>query len=287
MFNSIEEIITKLLKCNYLLNHKMAIPVYLADKINKPLLIEGPAGVGKTELGKQLAAATKRQFIRLQCYEGLDESKALYEWNYQKQLLCIESLKVKDSWEQIQKDIYTLDFLLPRPILKAFASDKKVVLLIDEIDKSDEEFESFLLEALSDFQVTIPEYDTIIANIKPLVIITSNNRRNLSDALKRRCLHLYIDYPDFDREKEIIKKKVPGINDKLNEKLVKFVQSLRQMDLRKYPSVSETIDWAKSLIILNIDELDKDSISNTLSVLLKYKSDIEKVEKRLSSMLTG
>jgi MoxR-like ATPase len=287
MFNNVEEIVEVLLKHNYLLDYKLAVPIYLADKINKPVLIEGPAGVGKTELGKKIAEAKELQFIRLQCYEGLDESKALYEWNYQKQLLCIESLKFKDSWHQIQKDIYTYDFLLPRPILKALTSNKKVVLLIDEVDKSDEEFESFLLEALSDFQITIPEYDTVSAKIKPLVIITSNNRRNLSDALKRRCLHLYIDFPDFEREKEIIKKKVPEINEKLNEKLVSFVQSLRQMDLRKCPSVSETIDWAKSLIILKVKELDKESVINTLNILLKYKSDVEKVEKRLSVMLTG
>jgi len=295
MFKSIEDVLEKLSQCKYIAERRLGTSVFLAEKLNKPLLVEGPAGVGKTELGKALAEATNTSLIRLQCYEGLDEAKALYEWNYQKQLLFIQSFNTgdKNSWQKLQQDIYTEDFLLPRPLLKAFTSKEKVTLLIDEVDKSDEEFESFLLEVLSEFQVTIPEYGTISANNKPLVVMTSNNRRSLSDALKRRCLHLYLDYPDSEREKEIVKLKVPGISERLNEQLVKFVQSIRSMQhvnkagLKKVPSISETIDWAKSLMLLGVENLDKKIVLDTLNVLLKYDSDVKQVEKRLNSLLSG
>lgn len=294
MFNSVEEVLDKLRQCHYIADRRLATCVFLAAKLEKPLLVEGPAGVGKTELGKALAAAAGAPLFRLQCYEGLDEAKALYEWNYQKQLLFIQSInrEGKGSWEAFKQDIYSEDFLLPRPILKAFTAGERAVLLIDEIDKSDEEFESFLLEALSDFQVTIPEYGTVRAVSRPLVVLTSNNRRDLGDAVKRRCLHLYIDFPGPEREMEIVELKVPGISSSLCRELVKFVQSVRKMQftggrgLRKVPSVSETLDWAKSLLLLSAKTLDKEIVGETLNVLLKYNSDVEQVEGRLSALLS-
>lgn len=295
MFASIEDVLEKLRQCEYIAERRLATSVFLADKLNKPLLVEGPAGVGKTELGKALARATGTRLVRLQCYEGLDEAKALYEWNYQKQLLYIQSFKAegKNAWKTLQQDIYTEDFLLPRPLLKAFNSKERVTLLIDELDKSDDEFESFLLEALSEYQVTIPEYGTICAGSRPLVVLTSNDRRSLSDALKRRCLHLYIDYPDREREIEIIQLKVPGITGELAAQLVKFVQSVRNMQLtgktglKKAPSVAETIDWAKSLLLLQVENLDREIVADTINVLLKYQSDVDQVEKRLAFLLSG
>jgi len=295
VFASIEDVLEKLRQCEYIAERRLATSVFLADKLNKPLLVEGPAGVGKTELGKALARATGTRLVRLQCYEGLDEAKALYEWNYQKQLLYIQSFKAegKNAWKTLQQDIYTEDFLLPRPLLKAFNSKERVTLLIDELDKSDDEFESFLLEALSEYQVTIPEYGTICAGSRPLVVLTSNDRRSLSDALKRRCLHLYIDYPDREREIEIIQLKVPGITGELAAQLVKFVQSVRNMQLtgktglKKAPSVAETIDWAKSLLLLQVENLDREIVADTINVLLKYQSDVDQVEKRLAFLLSG
>lgn len=295
MFASIEDVLEKLRQCEYIAERRLATSVFLADKLNKPLLVEGPAGVGKTELGKALARATGTRLVRLQCYEGLDEAKALYEWNYQKQLLYIQSFKAegKNAWKTLQQDIYTEDFLLPRPLLKAFNSKERVTLLIDELDKSDDEFESFLLEALSEYQVTIPEYGTICAGSRPLVVLTSNDRRSLSDALKRRCLHLYIDYPDREREIEIIQLKVPGITGELAAQLVKFVQSVRNMQLtgktglKKALSVAETIDWAKSLLLLQVENLDREIVADTINVLLKYQSDVDQVEKRLAFLLSG
>jgi len=295
VFTSIEDVLEKLRQCDYIAGRRLATSVFLADKLNKPLLVEGPAGVGKTELGKALAGATGTHLVRLQCYEGLDEAKALYEWNYQKQLLYIQSCKPegKSAWESLRHDIYTEDFLLPRSLLKAFNSKERVTLLIDELDKSDDEFESFLLEALSEYQVTIPEYGTICAVSNPLVVLTSNDRRSLSDALKRRCLHLYIDYPHREREMEIVRLKVPGISRELAGQLVKFVQSVRNMQLagktglKKPPSVAETIDWAKSLLFLQVEKLDREVAADTLNVLLKYRSDVDQVEKRLAFLLSG
>jgi len=264
----------------------VATVVFLAVKLQKPLLVEGPAGVGKTELAKALAAATNSRLIRLQCYEGLDEAKALYEWNYQKQLLCLYLMQNQSkSWHEAKDDIFTREFLLRRPLLDALESPEPVVLLIDEVDKSDEEFESFLLEILSDYQITIPELGTIKAKNVPLTVLTSNNFRDFGDALKRRCVHLYLDYPTFERELEIIKLKVPGIDQVLAQQLVSFVQVLRKQNIKKPPSIAETIDWARSLLTLCVSRIDADIVQNTLSILLKYQSDIDKVLPRIPSLL--
>ena len=252
----------------------------------KPLLVEGPAGVGKTELAKVLASATNSRLIRLQCYEGLDESKALYEWNYQKQLLCLQVKQNQTkSWREAKDDIFTPEFLLRRPLLEALDSEEPVVLLIDEVDKSDEEFESFLLEILSDYQVTVPEMGTIKAKRIPVAVLTSNNFRDFGDALKRRCIHLYLDYPTFERELEIVKLKVPGISQALAQQAVLFIQTIRKQSLKKAPSIAETIDWAQALLTLGVQQIDSEIVNSTLSILLKYQSDIDKVLPKVSSLL--
>ncbi len=286
MFSSIEEVKNKLTQQKYLINDRLATGVFLAAKLQKPLLIEGPAGVGKTELAKVVAKALDTELIRLQCYEGLDESKSLFEWNYQKQLLRIQANHLTDkTWEETKANIFSEEFYLPRPIMKALQAEKPVVLLVDELDKSDEEFESFLLEALSDYQVSIPELGTVKAKSIPMVVLTSNNYRDFSDALKRRCIHLYIDYPSFERELAIVRLKVPGINEALAEKIVRFVQSVRKMVLKKSPSISETLDWARTLVLLGVDTLDQELVLNTLNILLKYQQDIKKVEERIGGLL--
>ncbi len=286
MFKSIAEVKEKLTNQNYLIDEKAATAIFLAVKLQKPLLIEGPAGVGKTELAKVLAQSLQTELIRLQCYEGLDESKALFEWNYQKQLLRIQANHLGEkTWEDTKSNIFSEEFYLARPLLKALQSDKPVVLLIDELDKSDEEFESFLLEALSDYQVTIPEIGTVKANSIPVTILTSNNYRDFSDALKRRCIHLFIDYPSFERELQIVRIKVPGINEVLAEKTVSFVQSLRKIAVKKAPSISETLDWARTLVLLQVDTLDEALVHNTINLLLKYQQDIKKVEDRIGGLL--
>ena len=286
MFGSVEEVKDMLTRQNYLVNNRVATAVYLAVNLQKPLLIEGPAGVGKTELAKAVAKAMDTELIRLQCYEGLDESKALFEWNYQKQLLRIQANHLTDkSWEETKTNIFSEEFYLARPLLKALQAERPVVLLVDELDKSDEEFESFLLEALSDYQVSIPELGTVKAKSIPIVVLTSNNYRDFSDALKRRCIHLFIEYPSFERELAIVRMKVPGINEKLAQKVVTFVQSLRKMTIKKAPSISETLDWARTLVLLGVDSLDAELVADTVNILLKYQQDIKKVEGRVEGLL--
>jgi len=286
LFGSIEDVKEKLTKQNYLINYRVATAVFLAAKLQKPLLIEGPAGVGKTELAKAAAGALDTSLIRLQCYEGLDESKALFEWNYQKQLLRIQANHLTEkTWEETRANIFSEEFFLARPLLQALKAENTVVLLVDELDKSDEEFESFLLEALSDYQVSIPELGTVKASSIPIVILTSNNYREFSDALKRRCIHLYIDYPSLERELAIVRIKVPEANEVLAEKIVEFVQSLRKMVLKKPPSISETLDWARTLVLLGADSLDEELVMNTVNILLKYQQDIKKVEERINGLL--
>jgi MoxR-like ATPase len=300
MFQSVDAVINGLGGQNYICNQNVATVVYLGTTLQKPILVEGPAGVGKTELGKVLADSLGMELIRLQCYEGLDEAKALYEWEYAKQLLYTQILKDKigevlqgsqtlqEAVECIanQDGVFFSDrFLLPRPLLRALLSDKPVVLLIDEIDKSDAEFEAFLLEILSDFQITVPEIGTLKAKHIPLVVLTSNNSREMSDALKRRCLHLYLDFPDAQREMEIIKLKVPGVGQQLTEEVVRLLHRVRKLDLKKTPSISETLDWVRALTLLNIKQLDNDLVEQTLSALMKYEADIRKAHQELKAYL--
>ncbi len=278
MFDA-EIIKQELRKVNYFAADDLALIVSLASFLQKPILLEGPAGVGKTELAKVMANAFDMDFIRLQCYEGLDEHHALYEWNYQKQLLFLQSQSRDGNWHEVQNDIFSEEFLLPRPLLKAFLSEKQAVLLIDEIDKSDEEFESFLLEALSDFAVTIPEWGTVKAKSVPLVILTSNGARDFSDGLKRRCVHFYIDYPNYERELSIIEAKVPGIDKDLAQQIAAFVQKIRKEKLKKKPSIAETLDWAKVLTNMKVKDLEEEQVSATYNFLLKYEEDLALVSK--------
>jgi MoxR-like ATPase len=271
----------------YLADEGIAGVVYLADRLGKPVLIEGPAGVGKTQLAKSVAEMTGARLIRLQCYEGLDESKALYEWNYKKQLLRIQAQRVVeergDSWQDIEEDIFSEPFLLTRPLLEAIKASEPVVLLIDEVDRVEVETEALLLEILSDYQVSIPELGTVVANQIPLVFLTSNNTRELSEALKRRCLYLHLDYPSLDREKEIVLTRIPDISEHLADQVVRIVRSIRSLELKKHPSVSETLDWARTLVLLGIENIDADQAKETLHILLKYQSDIQKASKELST----
>jgi MoxR-like ATPase len=276
-----QEIKEALAGVNYLADQRIAQVVYLADRLTKPILVEGPAGVGKTELAKAVAAISGRRLIRLQCYEGLDEAKALYEWNYKKQLLRIQA-DVGQDWSDLEQDIFAEDFLLTRPLLEAIRSPLPVVLLIDEVDRVEIETEALLLEVLSEFQVSIPELGTITAATIPIVILTSNNTRELSEALKRRCLFLHISYPDPEREKEILLARVPGLPDQLASQIARIVRSIRAMDLKKAPSISESIDWARTLLALTVEHIDEQVIGNTLHVLLKYQTDIEKAAKELT-----
>lgn len=301
MFNTPQEAITVLGQQQYIASDQIATVLFLAEKLGKPVLAEGPAGVGKTELGKAWAKATGRRLIRLQCYEGLDESKALYEWEYAKQMLYTQLLR--DKLQDVLKDtgslrdaadrlgeeedvFYSRRFLLPRPLLDAILSEEPALLLIDEIDRSDAEFEAFLLEILSDFQVSVPELGTLTAKHQPMVILTSNNTRELSEALKRRCLYLFVDYPDHDAELRVVQMRVPGLSQKLAKQVVEVVQNLRQMDLKKKPSVAETIDWAKALVMLNADSLDSHTLETTLTVLLKHEADAQRARRALGG-LTG
>ena len=294
MFKDINDVKTALAAQQYIATDEIATVVYLADKLQKPVLVEGPAGVGKTELGKAWSAAAQRELIRLQCYEGLDETKALYEWEYAKQMLYTQLLR--DKLQDVLRDSKTLAqaadrlseeedvffsqrFLLPRPLLRAIVSENPAMLLIDEIDRADAEFEAFLLEVLSDFQVSVPELGTLKAKHIPLVILTSNNTRELSEALKRRCLYLFIDYPTTEAELRIVKLKVPDLAPQMAKQAVDLVQRLRKLDLKKHPSVSETIDWARALVILNAKNIDQKVMEDTLTVLLKHEHDVQRAQR--------
>jgi len=295
IFDSTEAVRSSLSAQKYIASDEVTTIVYLAQKLGKPLLVEGPAGVGKTELAKAIAGAAQRELIRLQCYEGLDESKALYEWEYSKQLLYTQLLRDKlndtlgkaDTLSQAadrlarEEDVFfSTRFLLQRPLLRAILSEQPTVLLIDEIDRADAEFEAFLLEVLSDFQVSVPELGTLSARHRPFVLLTSNNTRELSEALKRRCLYLFIDYPTLEAELAVVRLKVPDLNPRLARQAVEFVQGLRKVDMRKAPSISETLDWANALVSLNAQNIDKDVLEDTLSVLLKHEADLQKARRQ-------
>ncbi len=301
MFESVDDVIGQLAEQGYIADKSIATVVFLAARLEKPVLVEGPAGVGKTELAKAVSKASGRELVRLQCYEGLDEAKALYEWEYSKQLLYTQILKEKlsetmagatslrDAAERVGAEdsvFFSSRFIVPRPLLHAITSDDPSLLLVDEVDKSDPEFEAFLLEVLSDFQVTVPEVGTFEAVRRPFVFLTSNDAREMSDALKRRCLHLYIDFPDEDLELRILDTKVPGIERRLAEELVGVMQRLRKLDLKKTPSISETLDWARALLALNATELDEDLVRETLNVILKYEGDIKKAQSELGRLIT-
>jgi MoxR-like ATPase len=286
VFSSPEEVATELARVHYLTDTATATTVFVADSLQRPLLVEGPAGVGKTELAKAIAAATGAELIRLQCYEGLDEARALYEWNYRKQLLRIQASVASDggsseTWAATHDDIFTDEFLLTRPLLTAIRREGPTVLLIDEADKTDIEVEALLLEVLSEFQVTIPELGTVTATRRPFVVVTSNATRELSEALKRRCLYLYLDYPSAEREREIVLEQVPGIAHDLADQLVRTAATLRTLELKKSPSVAETIDWARTLLALGIDDLDEAAIARTLGVVLKHHTDHARATKEL------
>lgn len=282
-FSAQSEIGDALLGVGYLPSAEISSVLFLADRLNKPILVEGPAGTGKTELAKSVAKILGARLIRLQCHEGIDESKALYEWNYKKQLLRIQADTTSAVWSEIEENIFSEEFLLTRPLLEAIRADEPVVLLIDEVDRVEIETEALLLEVLSDYQVSIPELGTIVAKQIPMVFLTSNNTRELSEALKRRCLFLYLDYPDKDREMEIILSKVPDLSLELANSIVSFVGSLRELDLKKHPSISETLEWSMTLVYLGLDEVDEATARSTLNVLLKYRSDIAKATKALLS----
>ncbi len=274
-----------LAQARYITTPRVETVLFLALVLEKPLLVEGPAGAGKTELAKVVASMLGTELIRLQCYEGLDDAHALYEWNYQRQLLRLQVDRDKETpWEELAGHIFSRDYLLERPLLRAIVAPRRVVLLIDEVDKADEEFEAFLLEVLSDYQVSIPELGTIHAIERPVVVLTSNQQRELSEALKRRCLHLFLEFPGVEKEREIIALKVPDLDERLRAKVAEFVAGLRRLGLRKAPSIAETLDWARALVALGIRELDADAVRRTLAVLLKHEEDVRKAEPKIAAL---
>jgi MoxR-like ATPase len=285
--SSVTEVAEGLREVGYLPGESTALVSYLAARLGKPVLIEGPAGVGKTELAKALSRFLDRRLVRLQCYEGLDEAKALYEWNYRKQLLRIQAEASDTGWSNVQDDIFSEEFLLPRPLMTAIATEEPVVLLIDEIDKTDQEFEAMLLELLSDFQISIPELGLIEARTQPVVLLTSNNTRELTEALKRRCLYLWLDYPSLEHELQIVKLHSPELSDTVARKLVEIVQMVRDLDLKKPPSIAESIDWARALLLLGADDIDADTFRETMSIIVKHRTDLDTVAERVGMQLGG
>jgi MoxR-like ATPase len=285
--NSVSDVNAGLRATGYLPGESTALVSYLAAKLGKPILVEGPAGVGKTELAKALSRYLQRDLVRLQCYEGLDEAKALYEWNYRKQLLRIQAERQGTGWEEVQDDIFGEEFLLERPLMAAIASPEPVVLLIDEIDKTDQEFEAMLLEVLSDFQISIPELGTVRSKSHPIVLLTSNNTRELTEALKRRCLYLWLDYPDLEHELEIVRLHTPDLPEAVGRKLVEVVAMVRDLDLKKPPSIAESIDWARALLLLGAQDIDTKMFNDTMSVIVKHRTDIDVVSERVGVKLGG
>jgi MoxR-like ATPase len=284
---SVAQVADGLRSVGYLPGESTALVSYLSAKLGKPVLVEGPAGVGKTELAKALAKFLGRELVRLQCYEGLDEAKAMYEWNYRKQLLRIQAEASGTGWDAVQEDIFGEEFLLARPLMTAIASPDPVVLLIDEIDKTDQEFEAMLLELLSDFQISIPELGRIDARTQPVVLLTSNNSRELTEALKRRCLYLWLDYPDVEHELQIVRLHTPELSETIARKLVGIVQEVRELDLKKPPSIAESIDWARALLLLGAEDLDAQTFRETMSVIVKHRADLDTVAARVGVRLEG
>jgi MoxR-like ATPase len=283
--NTVEEVADGLRSVGYLPGESTALVSYLASKLGKPILVEGPAGVGKTELAKALAQFLGRPLVRLQCYEGLDEAKALYEWNYRKQLLRIQAEADGAGWQEVQDDIFGAEFLLQRPLMAAIAAEEPVVLLIDEIDKTDQECEAMLLELLSDFQLSIPELGRFEARTRPVVLLTSNNTRELTEALKRRCLYLWLDYPSLEHELEIVKLHTPELGDAVARKLVEVIAMVRELDLKKPPSIAESIDWARALLLLGADDIDGRTFTETMSIIVKHRTDLDVVAERVGVKL--
>jgi len=283
--DSVSAVSDGLRAAGYLPGSSTALVSYLATKLGKPILVEGPAGVGKTELAKALSRYLDRKLVRLQCYEGLDEAKALYEWNYRKQLLRIQAEAEGTGWQAVQDDIFGEEFLLARPLMSAIAAEEPVVLLIDEIDKTDQEFEAMLLELLSDFQISIPELGVIEARTQPVVLLTSNNTRELTEALKRRCLYLWLDYPELEHELEIVRMHTPELGEEISRKLVQVIHQVRELDLKKPPSIAESIDWARSLILLGADDIDQQTFRDTMSIIVKHRTDLDIVAERVGVKL--